>query len=252
MLATMSAESTAQPYSTTSRSFGGPAGWLAATLAFTLLWDLAGVDLAFMRWLGSAKGFVLRHQWLLEHLLHDGLRQLAIGGYLLLWIWVLWPARWTRQGWKMSRLPRRERILLAVLVTLSLASVGLVKNSSLTSCPWDLQVFGGRAAYVSHWNLWQGDGGPGRCFPGGHASSAFGFLALGLPWLQAPPGRARSHRVGVRWLGVILISGLVAGTVQTLRGAHYPSHTLWTLIICGTVSLVGWRLALPWLARASD
>jgi membrane-associated PAP2 superfamily phosphatase len=35
--------------------------------------------------------------------------------------------------------------------------------------------------------------------------------------------------------------------VQTVRGAHYPSHTLWTLVICGAVSLGGWRIAQRWL-----
>jgi membrane-associated PAP2 superfamily phosphatase len=43
--------------------------------------------------------------------------------------------------------------------------------------------------------------------------------------------------------------GMLAGATQTLRGAHYPSHTLWTLVICGAVSLGGWRLAKPWIAQ---
>ena len=43
--------------------------------------------------------------------------------------------------------------------------------------------------------------------------------------------------------------GAVAGVTQTVRGAHFPSHTLWTLILCGGVALVGWRMAQPWLGR---
>jgi membrane-associated PAP2 superfamily phosphatase len=42
----------------------------------------------------------------------------------------------------------------------------------------------------------------------------------------------------------------VAGAVQTARGAHYPSHTLWTLVICGGVSLALWRLVRPRRAAA--
>ena len=39
-----------------------------------------------------------------------------------------------------------------------------------------------------------------------------------------------------------IAAGLLCGAVQTLRGAHPPSHTLWTLLICGGVALAGWSL----------
>jgi membrane-associated PAP2 superfamily phosphatase len=32
--------------------------------------------------------------------------------------------------------------------------------------------------------------------------------------------------------------GLVLGAIQTLRGAHYPSHTAWTALICAAVAWV--------------
>ena len=221
-------------------------GWLVA-LGITLLWDLGGADLAFMQLFGTAHGFTLRHQWLLERVFHDALRQLATAFYLLLWVWALWPTRWSPAGWRWLHLPRRERIGVVLLVALSLLVVNLVKVQSQTSCPWDLQAFGGPAHYVSHWSLGQADGGSGRCFPGGHASSAFGLVALCLPWLQPPGAAPRRRAVGQRWLAAILLTGLVAGAVQTLRGAHYPSHTLWTLVICAGVSLLGWQLARPWM-----
>lgn len=213
---------------------------LAALLATTLLWDLSPLDAWFMHTLGTAQGFALKEHWLLSHWLHDGLRQAMTGGWLLLGAWVLWPAR--------GGLPRRERAAVLLLATLSLLAVNLVKNHSLTSCPWDLQAFGGPAHPVSHWAWGRADGGPGRCFPGGHASSGFAFLALCLPWLDAPAGRTRRHTVGWRWLAASLFIGLLAGAVQTLRGAHFPSHTLWTALICAAVSLAGWRLLRPWLA----
>jgi membrane-associated PAP2 superfamily phosphatase len=163
-------------------------------------------------------------------------------------VWVeLWPARWSPADWRWLQLPRRERLVVVLLVALSLLVVNLVKIQSLTSCPWELKAFGGKANYVSHWNLGQADGGTGRCFPGGHASSAFGLLAVCLPWLQPPGHTPRRREVGLRWLVTLLFMGLVAGAVQTLRGAHYPSHTLWTLVICAGVSLAGWRLARPWM-----
>lgn len=211
-----------------------PAIWLGGLLALTLLWDLSGLDMAVMRLLGNGQGFALRHAWLLERMLHDGLRVAMVAAFLLLWAWALWPR---------ARLPRRERLTVALLVSLSLLAVNTVKNTSLTSCPWELQDFGGPARWVSHWAWGVADGGGGRCFPGGHASSGFAFLALCLPWLRPPAGVARRRVVGWRWLAAALAVGLVAGAVQTLRGAHFPSHTLWTFWICASVSLVGWRFA---------
>lgn len=221
-------------------------GWWLL-LALTLLWDWGGADLAVMQAIGNPEGFALRHQWLLSRVLHDAVQQVAVLFYLLIWIWASWPARWQRGPVTLWTLPRRERLTVALLVTLSLLAVNLIKNASQTSCPWDLQAFGGPALYVSHWSLGVADGGSGRCFPGGHASSAYAFLALCLPWLMPPAGRSRERAPGWRWLGFLLFAGLVAGAVQTVRGAHYPSHTLWTLVICAGVSLTGWRVAQRWI-----
>lgn len=208
---------------------------LFSLLAFTLLWDLSGLDVAVMRAIGTPQGFALRDVWLLERVLHGGLRQAMTAAFALLCIWALWPG---------LPIPGRERALVVALVMLSLLVVNLAKNASLTSCPWDLQAFGGTATTVSHWAWGVADGGPGRCFPGGHASSGFAFIALCLPWLDSTGGATRRRAVGLRWLAAVLFVGGVASVVQTLRGAHFPSHSLWTLLICSSVSLAGWRLVL--------
>jgi membrane-associated PAP2 superfamily phosphatase len=224
--------------------------WWLGALLFTGLWDLGGLDLAFMQQFGTPQGFALQHTWLLERVLHEGVRQAATGFFLLIGLWALWPARWDRPRWAALALPRRERLAVLLSVALSLLAVNLIKNASQTSCPWDLQAFGGTAVYVSDWTWGVADGGTGRCFPGGHASSAFAFLALSLPWLLPPAGAPRRRAVGLRWLAGVLEAGAVAGAVQTARGAHYPSHTLWTLVICGGVSLALWRLVRPRRAAA--
>lgn len=234
-----------------------PAPWhhpvnrgLVVLLMVTIAWDTSGADLPFMQWIGSANGFSLQHQWLLERVLHQAWRQLFLALYLLMIVWALWPSRWNYTRLAAMVLPRRERVALVLLVALCLLAVNLVKLNSQTSCPWELQVFGGQAHYVSHWALGQGDGGTGRCFPGGHASSALAFLGLCLPWLATPGPTARDPAPGLRWLMGLLTAGLIAGAVQTLRGAHYPSHTMWTLLICASVSWAGWLAARSWMARA--
>lgn len=221
-----------------------PATWLLGLLTATLLWDLSGLDTSVMHAIGTPQGFALQDNWWLSRVLHDGLRHVMTGFWLLLLAWACWPG---------LQVPRRERWTVVALSTLSLLAVNLVKNASLTSCPWDLQAYGGPARWVSHWAWGMADGGPGRCFPGGHASSGFAFIGLCLPWLNAPSGATERQRAtGVRWLAVVLVVGLLAGAVQTLRGAHFPSHTLWTLLISAGVSLAGWRMAQPWLTKPEN
>lgn len=219
-------------------------GWLVIT-ALTVGWDFAGLDMAVMNHIGTPEGFPLKDNWWLSTVLHDKLRLVAQLLFVVLLAWASWPLR-------AGGLPRRERWLLVGLVLASLLIVNLVKINSRTSCPWDLQVFGGEASYVSHWLLGVGDGGGGHCFPGGHASSAYAYFALCLPWLHPPAGEVRSAAPGRRWLAVVLIAGLIAGFAQTLRGAHHPSHTLWTLVICSGISIACWSLGQHWLSAKAQ
>lgn len=219
--------------------------WWAMAAVLTVAWELSGLDMRVMQLIGTPTGFPLQHAWWLERVLHEGLRQAATLLFVALWAWALWPVR-------TPSVSRRERLAVMVLASLSLLAVNLIKHNSLTSCPWDWRLFGGLAEPVAHWRWGVADGGPGRCFPGGHASSAFAFIALCLPWLAPPSGDvSRRATVGFRWLIAVLAVGLVAGAVQTLRGAHPPSHTLWTMLICGAVALAGWRLWQPWLTSPS-
>ena len=77
-------------------------------------------------------------------------------------------------------------------------------------------------------------------WPGGR------FRALTLPWLFSD--RAKLRRQGQWLLLLVLFSGLVLGLAQTLRSAHYPSHTLWTAWICWIVALIN-HLVFNWLGK---
>ncbi|WP_246316166.1 phosphatase PAP2 family protein [Tepidicella baoligensis] len=181
-----------------------------------------------MSWLASDTGFPLRHAFWLETVLHDRARQLSYAILLMAVMSALLPWGPIRH---LSRLQRFEAISGSLL---ALLAVNLMKSSSQTSCPWDLEAFGGVAHYVSHWQWFTADGGPGRCFPGGHASTGFAFLALAWPWLESP--RAGDRRIGRCVLATFVVAGVLFGVAQTLRGAHYPSHTLWTALICWAVT----------------
>ena len=180
------------------------------------LWDWLGQDLAMARWFGGASGFAYRDHWLFSGILHQGARRVAwtlqLGLVLAIW-WPLGPLR---------QLPRRERVHLMLATLLTILGIWLLKNRSLTSCPWELSEFGGVAAYVSHWRWGVADGGEGLCFPAGHASAAFAFLT-GFFWL-----RERAPRAALVWLALTVLAGVTIGLAQQVRGAHYMSHTLWT------------------------
>ena len=212
--------------------------WVA--LMCLLAWDFSGLDNTVMHWIAEDSSFNLRNNWWLKEILHTRAKQLAIVVYVGLLPMVWWPLGPLRQ---LTRLQRTE---IMVGITLSLITISTLKRFSLTSCPWELLDFGGAATYVSHWNWGMGDGGAGHCFPGGHVSSALGFTALALPWLGS--GLTAQRQIGRRILLGVLAMGLVLGLTQTLRGAHYPSHTLWTGFICWAVAFAN-HLGFGWLAH---
>jgi membrane-associated PAP2 superfamily phosphatase len=216
--------------------------WLWGTLLLlTLAWDASGSDLSAMTWLGGPDGFAWREHWWLSNVMHSGVKQLAV----LLYLGVLAMALWPLGIWQ--QLTRSQRLEIAMGITLSLVVVTAIKRISLTSCPWELQAFGGAASYVSHWSWGEADGGGGACFPGGHASSAFAFIALSLPWLTSK--QTEHQRLGGTMTAMILLSGLVLGLSQTLRGAHYPSHTAWTALVCAATAWANHGLFAWWRVK---
>lgn len=204
---------------------------LAVTVGALLLlaaWDVSGADLALSRWVAGPGGFPWRDAWATRVLLHDGGRWLS--GLVLA---VLALAVWRRSPAGPSR---AERLGALGVVLLGLVVVPSLKRASATSCPWDLAEFGGTASYVSHWQFGLADGGPGHCFPSGHAVAAFAFVALYFLWRPYRPARAQA------WLAGTLAVGAVYGAAQWLRGAHYVSHVLWAAWICWTVAALAFRL----------
>ena len=195
-------------------------------MAAILLWDAAGLDLALARMAGSANGFALRENRRFILVMHEIPRFASTAGVIVLFLLAVWPLGFMR------RLTRSDRFQLAGTVLAAVTAVSLVKNLSHTSCPWELQDFGGVARYVSHWAWGVNDGGTGRCFPAGHASAAFAYVG---GWLVL---RRYSMRWAGIWLAAAVVLGFVLGLGQQWRGAHYMSHTLWTGWICWTVALV--------------
>jgi membrane-associated PAP2 superfamily phosphatase len=214
--------------SSPARRDASVAAWALVAL---LAWEASGLDMVLASAYGGASGFALRHSGWTQHLLHDGGRWLSALALLACTGWA-WhggaaPLAMTRR--------RRGAWLLAILAGLVL--VPALKRLSHTSCPWDLALFGGNLPYVPHWLPTLIDGGPGHCFPSGHAVAAFAFLPLYFQWRGHRPALARAL------LAAVLILGALFGWAQLARGAHFPSHTLWSAWLCWVIGVVAaWRI----------
>lgn len=207
---------------------------VGTALALVLAWDLSGADLHPTRWFAAAQGFVWRDSWWASTLLHDGGR------------WLAWAVVAALIGALLRAPPpvpagpdRRQRMGWLGVMLFCAVAVPAAKRLSATSCPWDLAEFGGAARYVSHWQWGLADGGPGHCFPSGHAVAAFAFLGMYFMWRDHDRSRSRT------WLLAVLVAGALFGAAQLARGAHYPSHTLWSAWAC-------WALCAgaAWVQRA--
>ncbi len=218
---------------------------LLALLALALV-EASGADMAIARLMAGPAGFIGRDSLLLAQA-HDAGRVLAwamLGALVLAVLRARWQAR------QIPQLPpflhgasspswQRQALWLGVVLATAVLVPG-IKRISRTSCPWDLAPFGGSVPYVPHWLLTVADGGPGHCFPSGHAAGVLAFIGLYFLWREHRPGLARGLAAGV-WL-----LGAGYGAVQMLRGAHFLTHVLWAAWACWTIAaataaLLAWR-----------
>lgn len=162
----------------------------------------------------------------------------AVGALLL--VLALGPARWR----KALRCGRRA-LWVAVLTLGSVpALVGWGKATTNVFCPSEIRRYGGDVPYVRVFESYPAGDRParrGRGFPAGHASG--GFALIGLLWLRG----TRRWRFGV--LALALGAGWWMGGYQMLKGAHYLSHTVVTMLLAGVITLA-WGLLL--LRRAEE
>lgn len=239
-----SATPTGWPHSTDSRflltHFWMPLVGIALLLGLIAISDIdAALADGIYAWEGN--DWALRRAFSTEVLIHQG------GHDLSLLIWCIAFGLWL---WSMRQDGLRElRKPLAYLVTSTLLATLLVawtKSWTNMDCPWDLARYGGSRPFVSLFELRPVGLQRGVCFPAGHASSGYAWVALYFYFAAVRP----------QWRGwglaVGIFLGLLFGVSQQLRGAHFLSHDIWALGICW-VSAVLMFLAfnLEWLPGPS-
>lgn len=224
--------------------------------AILCAWLLAGAPLIL--WLGRATDidlmladavydtatatFPWRHAWLADtfsHVILKGVLTLAAASCIL-----AAAVDAVRPHAGRTALERLRLRVVAGSALLVPGVISILKQASVAHCPWDLARYGGSAPYLRLFDALPPGAAAGHCLPAGHASSALWLVSLCALWLPARPGRAR--QVGL----AALLSGGMVGWMQQVRGAHFLTHTLWSLwLACAVVLVIVLVLQGPALRR---
>lgn len=162
----------------------------------------------------------MRH-WFFKDILHTEGRQ------FIRFLGLLWLCGFTlvsyRKKWR-----RHRKSFLYVLCGSALGPlmVGIGKQFTHIYPPWDLQLFGGPYPYIRLFDAVPDQAPVGYGFPAGHASSGYCFFSLYFI--------LKRHQPAYRFwgLGFALLLGFIFGMGQQMRGAHFPSHDLFTVALC--------------------
>jgi membrane-associated PAP2 superfamily phosphatase len=213
---------------------------MLAAPAIAWLGQFSDIDLrlADMLFDAQAKTFPWRHAWLAETFNHVVVKQLCmLAAVGFVGVAVLDLFRPSPRRSALDRLRLRVVALSAVLVPLT---IGMIKQASVSHCPWDLARYGGEQPYFRLFDALPAGVAAGHCMPAGHASSALWLVALAVYWLPAPARGARQAALAAL---AALAFGAASGWLQQMRGAHFLTHTLWSMWISCAIVL-GLMLAL--------
>ncbi|SEM46175.1 Membrane-associated enzyme, PAP2 (acid phosphatase) superfamily [Pseudoxanthomonas sp. GM95] len=210
-------------------------GPLCAMAAAIALLQGAGGDLWLADRLYAAEGgrWALEHHWVTETLVHQWGKHLDIVAWVAMAIARIVLSRYpaARAWWKPL-----NYLLVATLAGPLLVS--WMKSWTDVDCPWDLTRYGGLHPYVELFQHRPSGYGPGQCFPAGHSSAGYGWVALFFGLGTIKP------RWGWIGLGAGISVGLVFGISQQLRGAHFLSHDVASVAVCWCAAWCVQRLML--------
>ena len=177
------------------------------------------------------------HQWVFqktfwaEKVLHEGGRRFSTVAWLCaLSAWIVSRFKPRLAAW------RRPLGYLTLSVLTATLVVSVIKAHSHMDCPWDIVGFGGDRAYVPLYLPRPASMPHASCFPAGHSSGGYAWMALYFCFLMVRPAW--------RWRGLAagIVVGLVFGITQQLRGAHFLSHDIATIAICWSIACLWFRI----------
>lgn len=197
--------------------------------AFVILWignftniDMVLADHYYDFMIGK---FPWKRDWFVANFMHYWLRTILIVlglGFILRDI-----AEWLFPT--SNPLTRYRLGVVALSAVLVPTTIAMLKRFSTSHCPWDIDRYGGDYPYVRLLEEWPVGMEAGQCMPAGHASSALWLAALAVYWLPKSPTKAFTVYLGGLLLGFLL------GWAQQMRGAHFLTHTLWSVWIASVM-----------------
>ncbi|MCM2286698.1 MAG: phosphatase PAP2 family protein [Desulfobacula sp.] len=213
------------------------------TAAFPLLLLLMGVAFEYtgfdVWWVShfydeQSRSWPFRGHWLFDTVIHGWGRyfdMLAAISWLIFFVLT----------WCLNSFKKYKKIMLYVL-TASAAGplmVGIGKQTTHIYTPWELKIFSGTLPYIRIFDPVPNGLPIGEAFPAGHAAGGYAFFSLYflLAHLQSP------YKNYSLFFGLGL--GLLFGIGQQVRGAHFPSHDLFTMVICWYSALIVYCLFYP-------
>lgn len=205
-----------------------------------VLWKIypeTGIDQVIESWYydSSLQAFPLRNEPWLTVGMHSGLKLFGIGIGLCVF------GAWVFSFIEPTFLQPERRCLAWIWISIALASglISMLKHGSIHHCPWDIAEYGGYAPYLPLFGSLPAGMQPGKCFPAGHASGGFALLAIYFGFLDS------NRRVAFFALTGAIFLGFVMGWAQTMRGAHFLSHTLWSAWIVWQTNITLYLLIPP-------
>ena len=128
---------------------------------------------------------------------------------------------------KCVNLRRYNHFCLMMLLSFIFVPVIIAGAKAYTNvyCPYQLDMYDGRFPFVRILDAYPADfvqPKVGKCFPAGHSTAGFAFLGLFFAFYRP------AYRVAGLLGGLTL--GWIAGIYQMLRGQHFLSHTVFSMV----------------------
>ncbi|MGX5220672.1 phosphatase PAP2 family protein [Pseudomonas segetis] len=203
-------------------------------MATLLIADPTQLDFALERLAYvPGQGFIGKHSFFLEDILHDRAKQAVILVGVLTVIGFI-----SSLALKPFHHLRKPLGYMVLALGLSTSFVTPLKALTGVHCPWSLTEFGGNEIYTPLLSERAPTEKPGRCWPGGHATAGFAWFALFFVLRDRRPKLAKAALLFTLALGTVFSVG------RMLQGAHFFSHNLWTALFCWLISLGSYCLVL--------
>jgi len=208
--------------------------WLCLFLVLAGAFEFTPLDL----WLQDPFFDFASRRWLVDGrepvgrlLFYNGPKVLLIAFALGLIALTTGPESWRRRVEAWGWITHRPRLAITLLVAASIpVTVGALKNTSDVFCPSELVRYGGTAPHRRPFSMELCTEGKGHCWPAGHASGGFALLSLTL--LAARESLKR------RMVLLAMAAGWSMGLYQMLKGSHFMSHTVVTMLLALVITTV--------------